>query len=96
MPTDAFTKKSMPPSRTSIPNSSADGSGPTPIRLAGSEQVWTSAGWYEKFGLPFDSRATGYGQSSDEVGAVQGIEGAQLTGYFDAVHERTLAMPACG
>ena len=23
------------------------------------EQVWTSAGWVERFGLPFDPRATG-------------------------------------
>ena len=35
------------------------------------EQVWTSQGWAERFALPFDAGATGYGQSSDEVAAVQ-------------------------
>ena len=28
------------------------------------EQVWTSAGWIERFGLPFEPWATGYGHSS--------------------------------
>lgn len=59
--------------------------------VAGKEQVWTSAGWLEKFGLPFDKDATGYGQSSDEVGAVKGIDASLLIGYFDAVHAQTLA-----
>src|SRR5918994_3184287 len=29
------------------------------------EQVWTAEGWTERFGLPFDPGATGYGHSSD-------------------------------
>jgi hypothetical protein len=29
--------------------------------VAGVEQVWTSQGWGERFGLPFDPRDTGYG-----------------------------------
>lgn len=39
--------------------------------VAGTEQVWTADGWYERFNLPFDPAATGYGQRSDEVGAVR-------------------------
>ena len=35
------------------------------------EQVWTSQGWGERFGLPFDPRDTGYGHRSEEVAAVQ-------------------------
>src|SRR6478735_9049360 len=35
------------------------------------EQLWTSQGWADRFALPFDVRATGYGQSSAEVAAVQ-------------------------
>lgn len=62
--------------------------------VAGDEQVWTSAGWCDRFGLPFDAKATGYGQSSDEVAAVKGIDAGQLTGYFDAVHEQTVAFVA--
>jgi hypothetical protein len=29
--------------------------------VAGTEQVWTSQGWVDRFGLPFDPLATGYG-----------------------------------
>ena len=46
-------------------------------------------GWSERFGLPFAQGATGYGQSSDEVGQVD-VDGALLLGYFDAVHEVTV------
>ena len=57
---------------------------------AGTEQIWTSAGWYERFGVPFASSATGYGHSSDDVAAVQ-VGSDLLLGYYDAVHEHTLA-----
>jgi Protein of unknown function (DUF664) len=57
--------------------------------VAGTEQVWTAAGWFERLGLPFDARATGYGQSSDEVAAVRVESGDLLTGYYDAVHAAT-------
>jgi uncharacterized damage-inducible protein DinB len=56
---------------------------------AGTEQAWTSDGWAERFGLPFSDRATGYGDTSQDVAAVRA--GAELlTAYYDAVHERTL------
>lgn len=58
--------------------------------VAGGDQVWTSAGWFERFGLPFDRRAHGYGQSPDDVAAVQVKSGEMLTGYYDAVHQRTI------
>lgn len=58
--------------------------------VADKGQVWTSGGWYDRFGLPFDARATGYGFSTDDVAAVKGIDESQLTGYFDAVHQQTL------
>jgi hypothetical protein len=57
--------------------------------VAGTEQVWTSQGWVERFGLPFSPRATGYGQSSDEVAQVR-VGAELLTGYYDAVAEQTL------
>jgi uncharacterized damage-inducible protein DinB len=59
--------------------------------LEGAEQVWTSAGWSDRLGLPFDPAATGYGQSGDDVGAVAVESGALLAGYHDAVFERTIA-----
>jgi Protein of unknown function (DUF664) len=57
--------------------------------LAGVEQAWTSRGWYERFGLPFDAAATGYGHRSGEVAAVV-VEGELLDGYHADVHSRTL------
>lgn len=57
---------------------------------AGSNQVWTEDDWEARFGLPFDADATGYGQTSEEVSAVRVSAGELLTGYFDAVHARTL------
>lgn len=56
---------------------------------AGDEQVWTSAGWADRFGLPFPVEATGYGHSSSDVAAVRGITSELLAGYHDAVFERT-------
>jgi len=58
--------------------------------LAGVEQVWTAQGWVERFGLPFEAHATGYGQSAEEVAAVD-ADVALLLGYYDAVEAQTLA-----
>jgi len=57
---------------------------------AQTEQVWTAGGWAKQFGLPFDPSATGYGHSTDDVAAVQVRSGDLLTGYHDAVHDRTI------
>ncbi len=56
----------------------------------GAGQVWLSAGWADRFGLPFDPADHGYGHSSDQVGLVQIASAELLTGYYDAVHEQTL------
>lgn len=56
---------------------------------AGTEQVWTADGWYERFALPFPASATGYGQGSRDVAAVR-VAADLLTGYHDAVHARTV------
>jgi uncharacterized damage-inducible protein DinB len=58
--------------------------------VAETEQVWTSDGWVERFGLPFHRQAHGYGHSSADVAAVQVESGDLLTRYHDAVHERTI------
>ena len=57
--------------------------------VAGTEQVWTSRGWADRFGLPFGRMAHGYGHSSEEVAAVQ-VEAELLAGYHDEVFEATL------
>jgi hypothetical protein len=54
--------------------------------LARTDQVWDR--WREDFKLPFDPRATGYGQSADEVGQVR-VDGELLGGYHLDVHELT-------
>jgi uncharacterized damage-inducible protein DinB len=56
---------------------------------AGSEQVWTAGGWYDRLGLPFDAGDTGYGHGPEQVGAVRISEPEQLLGYHDAVYQRT-------
>jgi len=58
--------------------------------LAGQEQVWTADGWAGRFGLPLDSRDTGYGHTPEQVGSVRPSPDL-LVGYFDAAHARTLA-----
>lgn len=56
--------------------------------VAETEQLWTTGGWYDRFKLPFDRRAHGYGQSPDEVAAVR-VEADLLLAYYDAAHEQT-------
>ncbi|WP_148302309.1 mycothiol transferase [Tomitella biformata] len=56
---------------------------------AGIRQVWSEEGWHRRFGLPFDVFATGYGQSSHEVGLVR-VSGEQLDGYHADVHDATM------
>jgi uncharacterized damage-inducible protein DinB len=56
---------------------------------AGAEQLWTVGGWVERFRLPFDVGAIGYGQSSHEVGQVR-APAELLVAYQDAVHSSTV------
>ena len=56
---------------------------------AGGEQIWMVGGWVERFRLPFDVAAIGYGQSSEEVGSVRATR-EMLSGYQDAVHSSTV------
>jgi uncharacterized damage-inducible protein DinB len=61
--------------------------------VAGTEQVWVSDSWAERFGLPFNEQATGYGHNAEQVAAVR-ASAELLTAYYDAVHERTLRFVA--
>ncbi|MFF8900295.1 DUF664 domain-containing protein [Streptomyces lydicus] len=58
--------------------------------VAGTEQVWTADGWYERFGLPFAADDTGYGHSPEEVAAVRDLSAELLTDYHEAVHDATV------
>jgi uncharacterized damage-inducible protein DinB len=57
--------------------------------VAEHEQVYTSGDWAKKFELPFKDSATGYGHGPDDVAAVQ-VSAELLTGYYDAVHDKTI------
>jgi uncharacterized damage-inducible protein DinB len=59
--------------------------------LAGTEQVYTADGWARRFDLPLDDASIGYGHTSEQVASVRVHDPALLTGYLDAVHERTVA-----
>jgi uncharacterized damage-inducible protein DinB len=58
--------------------------------VAGTEQVWLSGGWWQRFGLPFDRDATGYAQRSRDVAAVR-APAQLLLEYYDAVHAQTIS-----
>ena len=58
--------------------------------VAGHDQVWLADGWHDRFGLPLDPHDHGYGHSSADVASVR-ASAQLLTGYHDAVHERTVA-----
>jgi len=57
--------------------------------VAGIEQVWTSQGWYDRFGLPFPPRAHGWGHTPADVALVRSAA-ALLADYQDAVAAMTL------
>jgi len=57
--------------------------------VAGTEQVWTSSGWADRFALPLGASDTGYGHGSHQVAAVT-VDAELLGGYHDEVHQATL------
>jgi uncharacterized damage-inducible protein DinB len=57
--------------------------------IVGEEHTWATGGWADRFDLPFDPAATGYGQGADEVAGVR-ADAELLAAYYDAVHARTI------
>ena len=57
--------------------------------VAGTEQAYTGAGWADRFALPFDASAIGYGFSSEDVGKTQVTDPGLLVEYHAEVHRRT-------
>lgn len=55
---------------------------------AGIDQIWTTAGWAERFALPFDDTATGYAQDVSSVVEVR-VSAEHLVGYLEAVTSQT-------
>jgi uncharacterized damage-inducible protein DinB len=58
--------------------------------LHGGERAWTADGWLERFALPLDPSDTGYGHGPEDVAKVT-ADASLLLGYFEAVHEKTVA-----
>lgn len=59
--------------------------------LAGHEPVWHGDGWVDRFALSLDAGDTGYGASTAEVGALDGVTADLLAGYHEAVDAQTTA-----
>lgn len=57
--------------------------------VAGSDQVWVSGGFADRFALPLDVTDTGYGHTPDQVAAVVGPP-TLLQQYAAAVHARSV------
>jgi Protein of unknown function (DUF664) len=57
--------------------------------IAGVDQVWTSDGWVDRFGLDLPRDDTGYGHSPEDVAKVA-ASAEHLAGYYHAVHAMTL------
>lgn len=57
--------------------------------VAGTAQVWTSAGFRDRFALPYRDGDVGYGQGPDDVAAFPPTEPRLFVEYHDAVHGRT-------
>ena len=59
--------------------------------VAGTEQVWLSQGYVDRFGLPFAPEEHGYGHTAEQVGQVRGIPADLLLDYYRDTHRATLA-----
>jgi len=58
--------------------------------VAGTDEVWISGGWMDRFGLPFAAGETGYAHSADEVAQVRGVSAQLLADYVSAVCASTI------
>src|SRR5262249_37079349 len=59
----------------------------TSASISGEAQIWVSAGWAQRYGMP--GERTGLGDTPAQVTAFR-VERAVLFGYVDAAHQRTV------
>jgi hypothetical protein len=57
--------------------------------LAHTKSVWRSAGWADRFALPYPPHAHGYGMTSEEVGAFTIDDPSLLIDYHEDVYALT-------
>jgi Protein of unknown function (DUF664) len=53
------------------------------------DQLWTTGEWAGRFGLAPDASNTGYGHGAADVATIRPDGPDVLTGYLDAVHDRS-------
>ncbi|AGL19944.1 DinB family protein [Actinoplanes sp. N902-109] len=58
--------------------------------LLGEDQIYASGDWAASFGLQPDPGNTGYGHDAAQVAEVRPRDAQALTGYHQAVHDRTM------
>ena len=58
--------------------------------VAGTEQVYSSDGWWDRFGRPFTIDDHGYGHNSRQVAELRCESAQLLIDYHAAVHQRTI------
>ena len=59
--------------------------------LVGEAQLWVTGSWAPRFGMEADPNNTGYGHRPEQVSTVCPAGADALSGYYQAVAERTLA-----
>jgi len=57
--------------------------------VAGTEQVWTASGWYDRFSLRFPPAVHGWGHQPDDVAQVR-VAGDLLSGYHAETAARAI------
>lgn len=60
--------------------------------LAWEEEAWTAQGWADRFDLPYDREAMGYGQDAVDVRAFRVADSEFFTGYARDVHALTVRL----
>ncbi|MEO9328443.1 mycothiol transferase [Gordonia aurantiaca] len=55
--------------------------------VAGTDEVWRTGGWAERFGLGLSETDTGYGHTPEDVARVVVDDPGLLQAYHDATHE---------
>jgi hypothetical protein len=57
--------------------------------VAGTDQVWLTQGWVDRFALPLEPHDHGYGHTADQVASVV-VDADLLVDYHDATHDRAV------
>jgi uncharacterized damage-inducible protein DinB len=57
--------------------------------LVEEDQVWTTDGWADRFGVEADPENSGYGHTAEQVAAIRPDGADALSGYYGAVAART-------